>query len=197
MTAAGKQRVESGAGVRRQGPPAGPEDRNLWERCITHSAIPRMSSGYNNHMMIVQGAGYVAIMYEMIHEVRLIPLDGQPHLANNIRQWHGDSRGRWEGNTLVVETTNFSDKTSFRGASPDMKLTERITLIDANTLDYQFTVDDPTTWTKPWTANVPMPRLNNIIYEYSCHEGNYGLFGQLSGARADEKAAEAAKRGSR
>jgi hypothetical protein len=176
----------------------GPETRSLWERCITHSSLPRMSTGYNNNLQIIQGAGYVVILYEMIHEARVIPLDGRAHVDSSIRQWLGDSRGHWEGETLVVDVTNFSDKTSFRGSSPDLHLVERFTRADANTLNYEFTVSDPSTWAKPWTAAVPMPRVNGLIYEYACHEGNYGLPGQLSGARADERnAADAAKKGSR
>ncbi|MQA28554.1 MAG: hypothetical protein GEU82_01775 [Luteitalea sp.] len=196
MSAEGQQRAERAG--RRVNPPAGPEDRGLWERCITHSAIPRMSTGYNNNLQIFQGSGYVAIVYEMIHEVRIIPLDARPHVAKGIRQWLGDSRGRWEGDTLVVETTNFSDKTSFRGASENLRLVERFSRLDADTLDYQFTVDDASTWAKPWTASLPMPRVDNLMFEYACHEGNYGLVGQLSGARAEEKAAaEAARKGSK
>jgi hypothetical protein len=195
ITSEGQKRMDRAG--RRGNPPAGPEDRGLWERCITHSALPRMTTGYNNNLQIFQGAGYVAIVYEMIHEVRLIPLDGPPHLTPAIRQWLGDARGRWEGNTLVVETTNFSDKTSFRGASENLRLVERFTRTDDNTLDYQFTVSDPATWAQPWSAQIPMPRVNSLMYEYACHEGNYGLMGQLSGARAEEKAADQAKKGSR
>ena len=175
----------------------GPETRSLWERCITHSSLPRMTTGYNNHLQIIQGAGHVVILYEMIHEARVIPLDGRPHVDSSIRQWLGDSRGRWEGNTLVVEVTNFSDKTSFRGSSANLHLVERFTRVDANTMDYEFTVSDPSTWATAWTAAVPMPRVDGIMYEYACHEGNYGLTGQLAGARADERnAADAAKKGS-
>jgi hypothetical protein len=183
----GQKRAERAG--RRQNPPDNPEDRGLWERCVTHSPIPRMSTGYNNNLQIFQNANYVAIQYEMIHETRIIPLDGRPHAPQGVRQWHGDSRGRWEGDTLVVETANFSDKTSFRGASKDLKLVERFTRLDENTLDYQFTVVDPATWARPWTAQVPMPRVDALIYEYQCHEGNYGLANQLSGARAMEKEA--------
>jgi hypothetical protein len=195
MSAEGRKRADRAG--RRQNPPANPEDRGLWERCVTHSAIPRMSTGYNNNLQIFQNAGSIAIMYEMIHETRIIPLDGRAHVSSNVRQWMGDSRGRWEGDTLVVETTNFSDKTSFRGASKDMKLIERFTRLDDNTLDYQFTVIDPATWTRPWTAQVPMPRVNGMMYEYTCHEGNYGLAGQLSGARAMEADAAGRKSSSR
>jgi hypothetical protein len=134
----------------------------------------------------------------MIHEVRMIPLDGQPHVEQGIRQWLGDSRGRWEGNTLVIDTTNFSDKSEFRGANANLHLIERFTRVDADTLNYEVTIDDPSTWTKPWTVLVPMTKNSETIYEYTCHEGNYGMFGILTGARAQEKAAdEAARKGSR
>jgi hypothetical protein len=135
------------------------------------------------------------ILQEMIHEARIITMDGRPHLDARIRQWLGDSRGRWEGNTLVVDTTNFDERVvdnSFnccRGAGANLHVIERFTRVDADTIDFQYTVDDPTTWTKPWTAVVPMRRTDDRIYEYACHEGNYGLGGILRGARAEEKAA--------
>jgi hypothetical protein len=197
-TAAGAERVASAGpafGGRRGSD--GPEDRSLWERCITHSPLPRLSSGYNNNLQIVQGAGTVAIVYEMIHEVRVIPVDGRPHAGPGLRQWFGDSRGRWEGDTLVVETTNFSDKTSFRGATPQVRMVERFKR-EGSVLNYEFTIDDPATYTKPWTAAVPMPAVDGHMYEYACHETNYGMYGILSGARAQEReAAAAAKKGSR
>jgi hypothetical protein len=137
-------------------------------------------------------------MSEMIHEVRMVPLDGRPHLPADHRQWLGDSRGHWEGNTLVVDTTNFTPRTNFRGSAENLHLIERFTRVDADTVDYQFTVDDPTTFTKSWTAAFPMARNDGQIYEYACHEGNYGMFGLLSGARAQEKiAADAARKGSK
>ena len=143
----------------------------------------------------------------MVHEARIIPLDGRPHVGPGVGQWLGDSRGRWEGDTLVVETTNFTDKTNFRGSGKGLHLVERFTRIDADTLDYEFTVDDSTTWTTPWTAGWPLTSLRSevggldevqspLMFEYACHEGNYGLVGQLGGARADERAA-AATQGSR
>ena len=159
-----------------------------------------MPTGYNNNYNIVQTPGYVAILHEMIHEVRIIPLDGRPHLDKNVRQWMGDSRGHWEGNTLVVETTNYSSKIdSFRfpAASETLRVVERFTRVGADKMDYQFTVNDPTTYTKPWTAVLPMTKGEGPIYEYACHEGNYGIANILSGHRAEEKAAESAKKGSR
>jgi hypothetical protein len=188
----------------KRGPADSWEDRNLGERCITRGA-PKLPSGYNNNFMIVQIPGTVAILQEMIHEVRIIPLDGRPHVDKNIREWLGDSRGHWEGNTLVVDTTNFNDQirfTSFNccgGAGANMHLVERFTRVDADTIDYQYTVDDPTRFTRPWTVAVPLTRAPGPIYEYACHEGNYGMANLLSGARAEEKAAaeESAKKGSR
>ena len=137
-------------------------------------------------------------MGENIHDVRMIPLDGRPRLPDAIRQWNGDSRGHWEGNTLVVETTNYSDKTELRfPASRNTRAVERFTRVSNDLIDYQFTVEDPTLYTKPWTAVRPMPRLANYqIYEYACHEGNYAMSGILGGARADEKAAGAKRNSS-
>ena len=189
---------------RRQGPePAdGPEDRNLAERCITRGA-PKLPGGYNNNFQIVQTPRYVAILQEMIHEVRIIPLDKRPHVNPSIRQWLGDSRGHWEGNTLVVDTTNFDDRiidNSFnccRGAGGNLHVIERFTRVDEDTIDFKYTVDDPSTWTRSWTAAVPMERSEAPLYEYACHEGNYALPGILKGARAQEKAAAESVRRSR
>jgi hypothetical protein len=158
-----------------------------------------MPGFYNHNYHILQAPGYVAIVVEMIHDARIIPLDGRAHLNDSVRQWLGDSRGRWERNTLVVETTNFNDKVFERGAGTgyggNVRLTERFTRVDANTIDYQFTVDDATTFTKPWTVATPMTKIEGPIYEYACHEGNHAMPGILAGARADEKAAaDAAKK---
>jgi hypothetical protein len=142
----------------------------------------------------MQVPGSVVIVNEILHLTRFIPLDGRPHLSPKIRQWMGDSRGRWEGNTLVVDTTNFTDKTSFRGSGANLHVVERFTRLDADTLEYRFTVEDPTTWTRPWTVAFPMVRTEGPIYEYACHEGNYGLVGILSGARSEEKVSEEAER---
>jgi hypothetical protein len=161
------------------------------------NAGPPMTPGaYNNNFQLFQTPGYVVILNEMVHSARIVPLDGRPH--GSIRQWKGDSRGRWEGDTLVVDTTNFKRETSLEGSSANTHLIERFTRTDANTLLYEFTVDDPTIWTRPWTAVIPMSKSEDPIYEYACHEGNYGMTGILAGARAEEKAAEeAAKKGSR
>jgi len=142
----------------------------------------------------VQAPGYVAILVEMIHDTRIIPLDGRPHMNGTVRQWLGDPRGHWEGNTLVVETTNFNDKMFERGAATGfgagVRLIERIRRIGADQLDYELTVEDPATFTRPWTVSTPMIRTDGPLFEYACHEGNYAMRGILAGARAAEKAAE-------
>ena len=202
MTSEGRKRAEARAEEQRQTQLGHPhadswEDRPLQERCLVGlNAGPPMTPGaYNNNFQLLQTPEYVVILNEMIHDARVVPLDGRPHL--NIRQWKGDSRGHWEGDTLVVETTNFKRETSLPGSGANTHLIERFTRADDNTLLYEFTIDDPTTWTKPWTAVVPMRKTDDPIYEYACHEGNYALAGILGGARADEKAAqEAAKKGS-
>ncbi len=181
---------------RRRGPdPADSwEDRNLAERCITRGA-PKLPGGYNNNFQIIQTHDYVAILQEMIHEVRFIPLDGRPHISSQVRLWMGDSRGHWEGDTLVIDTTNFNDKiisNSFNccpGAGSNLHVVERFTLVDRDTIDFRYTVDDPSTYTRPWTASVPMTRTEGPIFEYACHEGNYAMVDMLAGARAREKAA--------
>ena len=167
-----------------------PESRSLADRCILgFNAGPPMTPGaYNNHVQISQAPGLVTLVVEMVHDARIIPVDGRPHLPGSIRQYKGDSRGRWEGRTLVIDTTNFLRETSFRGSSANMHLVERLTRVDADTLLYEFTVEDPKTWTRPWTAAVPMKRVDAPMYEYACHEGNYALRNILSGARAQEKA---------
>jgi hypothetical protein len=174
------------------------EDRPLQERCIVGlNAGPPMTPGaYNNNVGVFQNPQFVVILNEMVHDARTVPLDGRPH--SSIRQWKGDSRGHWEGDTLVVDTTNFKRETSLPGSSANMHLVERFTRTGPDTLLYEFTVDDPTTWTRPWTAAVPMSKSEEPIYEYACHEGNYAIAGILAGARAEEKAAqEAAKKGSK
>ena len=181
----------------------GPESLNPWERCITRGLPAVMlPSAYNNNLQVLQTPGFVVITTEMIHEARIVPLGGRPHLPDSLRAWMGDSRGRWEGDTLVVDTTNFSDQADFwapgsgsmrfLGGGGRLHLTERFTRVDADTIDYRFTVDEPTTWTRPWTVAVPLTRTDDLIYEYACHEANYGLEGVLSGARAQER--EAAKK---
>ena len=190
LTADGQKRQQERLALRRQqGPADGPESRALSERCIQWPTAgpPMLPSFYNNNYQIVQGPGYVAILVEMVHDVRIIPLDDRPHLPSQTRQWLGDPRGHWEGNTLVVESTNFTDKTTFRGATAEMRLTEKFTRIAADQVLYQFTVNDPKTFTKPWTAEVPMLRTDGPIYEYACHEGNYAMEDMLRGARMEER----------
>jgi hypothetical protein len=174
----------------------GPEHLGLSERCIVgfSSGPPILSNAYNNNLQILQTRDYVVIHTEMIHEARVVPLDGRPHLPPGMRLWLGDSRGRWDGDTLVVETTNFTDKSSFSGsiiarggATAGMHLVERFTRASDDTLLYEFTVTDPATWTKPWTVQLPMARTDERIFEYACHEGNYSMPNMLKGARAVEQ----------
>ena len=176
------------------------ESRSLGERCITWGADgpPLLGSTYNANYQILQTGGSVVILTEMIHAVRAIPLDGRPHVPAQIHQLAGDSRGHWEGDTLVIDSTNFSDKTNFRGppatarqdifSGPDLHVVERFTRINDDTIVYRFTVDDPGTWTKPWSGETLMRKTRGPIFEYACHEGNYGLEDILAGARAAEKA---------
>jgi hypothetical protein len=173
-----------------RGPADSYTDLSTWTRCISRG-WNGIGSWYSSNYQIFQSPGYVVVLQELIHEPRIIPLDGRPHLPQGVGQWLGDSRGRWEGNTLVVETTNFDPKTNFRGSRETLRLVERYTLRDANNLDYEFTVDDPKTFTRPWTAARPMRReVDGIsVFEYACHEGNYAMSGILRGARMEEKAA--------
>jgi hypothetical protein len=191
LTPEAQRHAADRAEARQLHPADGPEDRALNERCIlTNTTGPPMLPGpYNNNYQIVQTPGSVVIFNEMIHETRTIPLDGRPHLPKNIRQWKGDSIGHWEGDTLVVDTTNFTDKTNFRGSGENLHLVERFTRADANTLLYEFTVDDPASFTRPWTAAIASTKTEGPIFEFACHEGNYGMRGLLSAARAEEKKA--------
>jgi hypothetical protein len=178
-------------------PPDGPEDLPPVVRCLVWPTVgpPLLPTAYNNNYQILQTPGYVTILTEMIHDVRIIPLDGRPHIPKNIRQWMGDSRGHWEGETLVVDTTNFTDKTHFRDSDQNLHLIERFTRTDENTIIYQFTVDNPTAFTRSWKGEVPLTKAPGPIYEYACHEGNYAMEDMLKGARVQEK--EAAKKDSR
>jgi hypothetical protein len=180
-----------------RGPADSYTDRSLYDRCITRgiagSILPVI---YNNGNEIVQAPGYVAIVNEMIHETRIVPLDGRPHVGPNVKLWLGDSRGHWEGDTLVVETTNLTDRTGIAvnggGSrhSDALRITERFTRTDADTIQYEMKVDDPKTWTAPWTMQYPLKRDDTYgMFEYACHEGNYAMFNILSGARAEERAA--------
>jgi hypothetical protein len=192
LTAEARARQVARAAERR--PAAdGPEDRNLGERCLVFSAGPPILPGpYNNNLRIVQTRQAVVMETEMIHDARIVPVDGRPHLSESIRPWLGDSRAHWEADTLVVETTNFSERTPFRGSDTNLRLVERLSLIDADTLKYEFTVNDPTVFTRPWTVSYPMTRSAGDMYEYACHEGNYGLLDTLKGARFEERSGTAA-----
>jgi hypothetical protein len=173
----------------------GPEDRSSLERCITWGLPTANLPGlYNNNIQIVQAPGYVTITHEMVHDTRVIPLDGRSHLSAAIRQWFGDSRGRWEGDTLVVETTNFSDKTNYRGSGANLRLVERFKRVDTDAIGYELTVDDPTTWVRSWTAAFPMRPSEGPIYEYACHEANMSLMNMLEVARDEEKALSQSKK---
>jgi hypothetical protein len=192
QTAEAKERAAARrAAARSHGPADSYENRSLQERCITRG-LPEVTlpGPYNNNLQIVQAPGYVILFTEMIHDARIVPMDGRPHNSPSLRSWMGDSRGRWEGDTLVVDTINFTDRTNFRGAGANLHLVERFTRIDADTIEYRFTLDDPTTWTRPWTVAYPIVKTEGPIYEFACHEGNYGLRDILSGARYEEKAAE-------
>lgn len=180
--------------------PAGPEDRGLAGRCILWASAgpPMLPTTYNSNFQLLQIPDYVVILNEMIHDVRIVPLDGRPHLGHHIRQWLGNSRGHWDGETLVVDTTNFTDRTKFSGSTPRLHLVERFTRVNGDTLTYEFTVDDPSVWTQPWSAAWPLATLESAlgvqndspvaqIFEYACHEGNYGMFNTLAGARTLEQ----------
>ena len=190
LTPEGERRAEAQREIGREeqrGRPRadGPEDRDIGDRCITR-LLPRLPGAYNNNYQIVQTPGHVAILAEMNHDVRIIPLDGRPHLPEDLRQWLGDSRGRWDGDTLVVETVNL--QAGGRNSSPDATLVERFTRVDAETVNYEVTVNDPATWTGSWTAAFPLTKSQVPVYEYACHEGNYSLETVLRGARTAEKA---------
>ena len=150
--------------------------------------VPRLGAGYNSYFQIFQTPGHVAVLKEMAHDVKLIAFGGSPHAHDRVRQWNGDSRGRWEGDTLVVETANFSPKSSFRGAAETLTLVERYTRVGPETLNYEVTITDAATWTRPWTVLIPLRRSEDAVFEYACHEGNYGMEGILSGHRAQERA---------
>ena len=172
----------------------GPENRPLAARCLARENVgpPLLPTRYNSNLEIVQGSGYVVIETEEIHDVRVIALNGRPHPPKHIRQWMGDSVGHWEGNTLVVDTTNFTDQTPFSGAQ-NLHVVERLTRVDPDTILYQFTVEDPGMWTKSWSGELPMTKMSGQLYEYACHEANYGLENTLRGARVADAEAAAKK----
>jgi hypothetical protein len=189
-----KRVAAQAAALKGRGPSDSWTDRSLGDRCIvSRGGWPHVivnAGSYGNIVRIVQSPGFVVITHEMIHETRVIPVDGRPHIGQGIRQYLGDPRGHWEGDTLVVEVTNFSDKTDFRGSRETLRLTERFSRAGADSINYTVTIDDPSTFTKPWTIGVPLTsdREQTEIFEYACHEGNYAMRNILSGARADEQA---------
>jgi hypothetical protein len=194
MTADGKARIaRQEAALKGVGRWDSAEANQLDDRCLIMAGAgpPMMDAAYNSNYQIVQAPGTVMILTEMIHDVRIIPLDGRPAPSSNVRQWMGVSRGRWEGNTLVVETTNFNGRNPFRNSSANMKVTERFTRVADDVIQYRFTIDDPSTWTRPRSGEMPMQKTVGPIFEHACHEGNYGLYNTLVGARlAEKKAAE-------
>jgi hypothetical protein len=188
LTADAQRRQAARAQLRQEHQLDGPEDRTLAERCLGFNAGPPMLPGpYNNYVQLFQFKDHVIIFNEMIHDARVVPTDGRAHLPSSVRRYLGDSVGRWDGDTLVVDTANFTDKTNFRGASDQLHLVERLSRPDADRLLYEFTVEDPSSFTKPWSAALPMKRTDEQLYEYACHEGNEAMLGILRGARYQEK----------
>jgi len=180
------------ADATRQRVPAGPEDLGNALRCITYG-VPRFGGRYGEvdfgYFQILQTPDHVVLRMEAVHETRIIPLGSRSRLPSAVRQWTGDSRGRWEGSSLVVETTNFSPKSNFMGASENLRLVERFTRVARDVINYEVTLTDPTTWTKPWTVMIRLKRTPHELYEFACHEGNYSMPGMLTGARAEEAVA--------
>ena len=194
MTSEGQKRRAASAAARTRRPD-GPEDRALQERCITYGS-PQLTAGYQSYSQILQTSNAVIIETEMIHDARIIPLDGRPHLPSTVQQWLGDSRGHWEGETLVVDTTNYKLASFMSMSSEKLHVIERFTRTGPESLKYEITINDPGTWTKPWSLMIPLKLSPDPIVEYACHEGNYGLQGILAGARAEEKVAEGAEKAS-
>ncbi len=199
LTPEGQRRADARQEYREAHPADSWEDRSVAERCMLgfNTGPPMEPRSYNNNLQMFQTPDYLVILNEMVHDARVIPLEQGAHLPAGVRQWMGDSRARWEGDTLVIDTTNFYNKTSFserHGATPNMRLVERLSRVDADTLVYEFTVEDPATWTSPWTVEVQMASSEDRLYGYACHEGNHGMAGILAGYRTEER--EAA-RGSR
>ncbi|MCY3845488.1 MAG: hypothetical protein OXH69_18340 [Acidobacteria bacterium] len=182
------------------------EDRHIWERCLTRGGMPNamFPRSYNNNMQVFQVPGYVVMLLEQVHELRVVPLDGRPHIASNIGQWNGDARGHWEGDTLVVETTNLDPRvsglqpwsafSSYDGSGEDMRLVERFTRTGPDSLEYEVEVHDPQMYTRPWTVAYPFALSSDVMYEYACHEGNIGMEGILAGGRAEDAEEAAAAR---
>ena len=189
MTSSGQARAKMIRDHRRLHPADTYTDRPLSERCVTYGH-PRLGAGYNSYYQLFQSKDHVVVYMEMNHDARVIPLDGTPTLNDDVRLWHGDSRGYWDGDTLVVTTTNYASDATFRGnTSENMTVTERFTRVGPQTLNYEVTIDDPTTYTKPWTVMIPLMGTTDAVYEYACHEGNIGMDGILAGHRAEEREA--------
>jgi len=197
LSAEGQKRQQERAAARKgRGQFDDAQARGLSERCIywAHEGPPIMPTGYNSNLRIHQAPQTFVVVPEMMPAARIVPLDGRPKLAANVRGYRGDSRGRWDGDTMVVETTNYFEKTAWRGAGEHLKVVERFTLTNPNTIRYQFTVDDPTTWSRPWSGEYEMTRIEGPLFEYACHEGNYGLPSILKGARLAEEAAKSGRK---
>ena len=186
LTAEAQARSEARRAYRREHFADGPEDRSLSDRCL-HFDAPRLSAGYNSYFQILQTPEHVAILQEMGHISRLIPLDRRPHIDDDVRLWTGDARGHWEGDTLVVETANFSADARYRGATEGLRLVERFTRVSPDTLEHEVTLNDSATWTQPWTVKLVLEATEDPIFEYACYEGNYSMEGILGGARMEEK----------
>ena len=181
---AAQQRATERATARKLNPPTQIEALGLMARCVS-TGVPNIFAGYNSMFEIVQSPDVVVVRTEMIHDARIVPLDGRPHLAASLQQLHGDSRGRWDGDTLVIDTTNFSPRSNFRGANESLHLVERFTRADADTLNYEITLNDSTTWTRPWTILIKLRRSSDPLLEYAGHEGNRGIEGILSAQRQE------------
>ena len=185
LTPTAKKAAAERSAYRREHPADGPKERGLGDRCL-HFGLPKIGSGYNSYHQVLQTPDHIVIFSEMAHDARIIPLNARPNLSENLRQWNGDARGRWEGDTLVVETANFSTKSNFRGSRGNLHLVERFTRIAPDLLEHEITIKDDTTWTKPWTVKILLKASEDPIFEYACHEGNYAMEGILAGARALE-----------
>ena len=186
LTPEAQARRRDGVARRDEHPADTYTDRPLQERCVSYG-VPRLGAGYNSYAQLFQSADHVVFLNEMIHDARVIPIDGQPHLPDRVRQLHGDSRGHWEGDALVIETTNYSLQARFLGASDNLHIVERLTRVGPKTLNYEVTITDPTTWTRPWTVIIPLMGSDDAIFEYACHEGNIDMEGILACHRAAER----------
>jgi hypothetical protein len=186
LTPVAEQRTDDRRSYVREHPADSYTDRNNSDRCITYG-VPRIRAGYNSYFQVVQTSDHVAIFKELIHDVRIIPMDGRPHLSESIRQWMGDSRAHWQGDTLVIETTNYSSKSDFMGSRENFTLVERLTRVAEDTLDWELTFSDQTHWARPWTALISLKKSEDAVFEFACHEGNHAMAGILGGQRAEER----------